>query len=136
MDDAKKDLAKQRYSILIIDDEKFSINVLAHILRQDYIIYTAKDGKTGIEIANEFNPDIILLDIIMPEMDGYEVLSALKSSEKTKHIPVIFVTGLDSGGNNKNDLTSGMADCIYKPFKASDVREKVDKQIKMVQNRT
>ena len=134
MENVVKDLAKQRYSILIVDDEKFSVNVLAHILRHGYTIYTAKDGKTGLEMANEYMPDIILLDIIMPEMDGYEVLSVLKSSEKTKHIPVIFVTGLDSGESTKNDPVLGMADCIYKPFKASDVRAKVEKHIKMAQN--
>ena len=121
-------------NILIVDDEKFSINILSHILHQDYTIYSARDGKTGLEIANEYMPDVILLDIVMPEMDGFEVLSALKSSEKTKHIPVIFVTGLESGVNTNNGLASETADCIYKPFKASDVKEKVGKQIQIIQS--
>ena len=124
-----------KHSILIVDDEKFSINILVHILNQNYTIYTARDGKTGLEIANEYKPDVILLDIVMPEMDGYKVLSALKSSEKTKHIPVIFVTGLEGGVNKTNILASEIADCIYKPFKASDVKEKVGKQIQIIQSR-
>ena len=131
----QKNVSEASNSILIIDDEKSSINVLAHILRQNHTIYTARDGKTGLEIANEFLPDIILLDIIMPEMDGYKVLSELKSSPKTRHIPVIFVTGLDSSENIKNDIASETADCIYKPFNAADVKEKVDKQIQIIRNR-
>ena len=117
-------------SILIVDDEKSSINVLAHILRNDYTIFTAKDGKTGLEIAHEFGPDLILLDIIMPGMDGYQVLSELKSSTETKNIPVIFVTGLDNTANAMKAPALEAADCIYKPFSAANVKEKVDKQIR------
>ena len=123
---------KEKHSILIVDDEKSSINVLTHILRLDYTLYTAKDGKTGLEIANEYMPKLILLDIVMPDMDGYEMLAKLKASEKTKNIPVIFITGLDIGKGIKNGSLPEAADYIYKPFQAANVKEKVDKQMKII----
>ena len=118
----------KKHSILIVDDENSSINILAHILRLDYTIYTAKDGITGLEIANEYLPDLILLDIIMPVMDGKEVLAKLKATEKTKNIPVIFVTGLETGENMLKKPDLEIEDYIRKPFNASDVREKVERQ--------
>ena len=118
-----------KYSILIIDDEDTSINVLAHILRKDYTIYTAKDGKTGYEIAQEFMPDLILLDIIMPEADGHAVLSDLKASDKTRYIPVIFVTGLDTDADAVD-----ADDFIRKPFSAAAVKAKVEKQIRRIRH--
>ena len=125
-------MGTEKHSLLIIDDEKSSLNVLTHILRLDYTIYTAKDGKTGIEIANEYTPKLILLDIIMPDMDGYEVLALLKASEKTKNIPVIFITGLANGQDEKTGSMPEVADYIYKPFQAANVKEKVDTQIQIM----
>ena len=111
--------------ILIVDDEKSNLNVLGHTLRREYTVYMAKTGKTGLEIADEFLPDLILLDIVMPDMDGYEVLSILKSSDRLKNIPVVFVTGLTSKENIENGMSLGAAGYIFKPFKASEILEKV-----------
>ena len=118
-----------KHSILIIDDEKPNLNVLAHTLRHEYAIYTARDGKTGLEIAKEYLPDLILLDIIMPDMDGYEVMTELKASQKTQNIPVIFTTGLVSSEDIKKGLAMGAADYISKPFSAANIKEKVNNQI-------
>ena len=120
-----------KYGILIVDDEKSNLNVLAHTLRQEYTVYTAKDGITGIEIANEYLPDLILLDIIMPEMDGYEVIAKLKESERTKIIPVIFITGLANHESVEKGMSLGAADYIFKPFNAVTIKEKVEKQLKL-----
>jgi len=117
-------------SILIIDDEKPNLNVLGHTLRQEYTVYTARDGKTGLEIANEYLPDLVLLDIIMPEMDGYEVLTKLKESDKTKDIPVVFITGLVSSESVQKGMSMGAADYIFKPFSASNIKEKVEGQLR------
>ena len=122
----------KKHSILIIDDEKPHLNVLIHILNQEYTLYTAKDGQTGLDIAFEFVPDIILLDIILPDINGYEVITHLKASETTKHIPVIFITGLVSGENVKKGMAMGAADYIPKPFSATTVREKVKAQIDLL----
>ena len=119
-----------RPGVLIIDDEKMSINVLSHILNQDYTIYTARDGQTGLEIAEEYVPNLILLDIVMPGMDGYEVIAKLRESEVTKDIPVIFITGLTNNEDIKKALAIKVSDYIFKPVNAADVKSKVDKHIK------
>ena len=118
------------YSILIVDDEKTNLNVLNHTLHREYVVYMARDGKTAIEIASDYLPDLILLDIIMPDMDGYEVISVLKSSEITKDIPVIFITGLDSSEDLEKGMALGAADYISKPFSATILKDKVSKHIK------
>jgi len=116
-------------SILIVDDENMNILALTHILRPEYTIYAAKNGQSAIRIAKKQLPDIILLDILMPEMNGYEILSMLKSDEETWKIPVIFVTGLISPEDEKKGLEMGAADYISKPFNAGIVREKIRNQI-------
>ncbi|MCL2719562.1 MAG: response regulator, partial [Lachnospiraceae bacterium] len=82
--------------VLIIDDETANIIALTNILSPEYEVYAAKNGKDAIELAKENLPDLILLDVIMPDMDGYEVISALKNSDITMSVPVIFITGLSN----------------------------------------
>ena len=122
-----------RSRILIVDDEKTNILYLNRILSADYEIYTAKDGPKGIQLANKYLPDIILLDIVMPGMDGYEILSVLKSSEKTKAIPVIFITGLSGDDEETKGLALGADDYIVKPFRDEIVRLRVRNQLKIVE---
>jgi len=116
-------------SVLIVDDENMNMFALTHILRPDYTVYAAKNGQSAIRIAKKQLPDVILLDILMPEMDGYEVLSELKSDEETRKIPVIFVTGLINPEDEKKGLEMGAADYISKPFDAKIVRKKVRDQL-------
>ena len=120
-------LAKK--SILIVDDEKSNIFYLNKVLSDDYEIFSAMDGMKGIERANEFLPDLILLDIVMQGMNGYEVLSKLKESEKTKDIPVIFITGLTGSEDETRGLALGAGDYISKPFNDQVVRLRVRNQI-------
>jgi len=124
--------SEKENSLLIIDDEKTNLKILTHILGQEYTIYTATNGTTGIKIAKEYLPDLILLDIIMPELDGYQVLSELKQNEKTKKIPVIFITGLDSEKDEEKGLALDAADYITKPFSALIVKLRVRNQIQMI----
>jgi len=119
-------------SVLIVDDENMNMFALTHMLRPEYTVYAAKNGQSAIRIAKKQLPDVILLDILMPEMDGYEVLSQLKSDEETRKIPVIFVTGLISPEDEKKGLEMGAADYISKPFEAEDVRTKIQKQIQLL----
>ena len=118
--------------ILIVDDERTNILYLNRILSEDFEIITAKDGAKGVELANEYIPDLILLDIVMPGMDGYETLSLLKKEEKTKAIPVIFITGLTGDDNETKGLALGAEDYISKPFNDEIVRLRVRNQIKIV----
>ena len=80
--------------ILLVDDSINSLQLLSQILKKDYAIKAAKNGRFALEIIKNDKPDMILLDIKMPEMDGYEVCKILKSDKNTKDIPIIFITSL------------------------------------------
>jgi len=127
MDNVKKK------SILIVDDEPNNISVLTEILDMDYIVYAVIDSRDAIETVEEDMPDVILLDIIMPDIDGYEIIKALKSSEKTKDIPVIFITGLDSTDAEEKGLALGAVDYISKPFHAPVVKIRVKNQMDILE---
>ena len=126
MDEHKKN------SILIVDDEKLDIAYLNGILSHDYSIFVAKSGQEALNKATELRPDLILLDIIMPDMDGYAVLAELKASEATQEISVIFITGLDSTEDEAKGLALNANDYITKPFNAGIVRLRVGNQIRLV----
>ena len=123
---------EDKNSILIVDDEKSNLLYLYHILGEEYMIYTARDATEAIARANEYIPDLILLDIIMPGMNGYEVLATLKKPGITEDIPVIFITGLSSSKDEMKGLDLGAEDYITKPFSDAIVKLRVRNQIKMV----
>ena len=127
MDTAKKN------TILIADDENANIMALTHILSKDYTIFAVKNGQKAMEAAEKYLPDLIMLDIVMPEMDGYAVIAALKGAGKTHHIPIIFITGLSSPVDEEKGLSLGAADYISKPFSPAIVKLRVQNQIKMIQ---
>ena len=131
MDDIRSGLKKN--SVLIVDDEESNIIALTHILSPHYAVYVVKDGQDAIELSEEYPPDVILLDIIMPGMDGYEVLAALKASEKTGNIPVIFITGLSDPDDEEKGLSLGAADYISKPFSSAIVRLRVHNQMQIIE---
>jgi len=123
---------QMKNSILIVDDDKANILYLKDIFYEDYRIYTAKDGLKAIQLAEEYLPDLILLDIVMRGLNGYEVLAKLKASEKTKDIPVIFITGLSGTDDETKGLSLGAEDYIAKPFNNEVVRLRVRNQLKIV----
>ncbi len=119
------ELAKQQ-TILIVDDAKENINVLAELLRPDFKIRATTNGEKALEIAFSDNPpDLILLDVIMPGMDGYEVCRKLKKQTNTKNIPVIFVTGKADEEDQVKGFNIGAIDYITKPFSAVIVKARV-----------
>ncbi|MDR2571025.1 MAG: response regulator [Oscillospiraceae bacterium] len=122
----------EKNSILILDDDNLVITMLTQILSPEYNVFAMKFGRRALETAEKSMPDVILLDIVMPEMDGYEVLAELKRSEKTRNIPVIFITGLSEVEDETKGLTLGAADYITKPFSAEIVRLRVHNQIKII----
>jgi len=119
-------------SVLIVDDERINLDLLVKTLNPEYTVYMTKSGSSAIKMANEKLPDIILLDIIMKDISGYQVLEALKASEKTRHIPVIFITGLDSDDDEEKGLSLHAADYIFKPLRPSIVKLRVGNQIQIV----
>ena len=108
--------------ILIVDDTLKNIQVLGTILKQKgYKICVAQSGLKALETAEKLLPDLILLDIMMPEMDGFEVCKRLKASEATSHIPVIFLSARDSGEDIVNGFQLGAVDYICKPFNSDEL---------------
>ena len=105
-----------KQNILIIEDTPMQIRVLDQILSPIYDLKIATNGKKGIELAGKHQIDLILLDILMEDMSGYDVLDILKSDDKTKNIPVIFITSMDSTKDEVKGLSSGAVDYITKPF--------------------
>jgi len=122
---------KKKNSLLIVDDENANLKVLTHILGADYTILTASNGVNAIEKAKDYKPDLILLDILMPEMDGFQTLYEIKKIEEIRRIPVIFISGLDSDKDEEKGLALDAADYIIKPFNAAIVRLRVRNQIQI-----
>lgn len=121
----------KRPKILVIDDDKFNITALIGILREDYDVMAAISGDMGLAAAAKGNPDLILLDITMPGMDGYEVFQRFQSQPSIKNIPVIFITGLSAAEDEAKGLELGAADYISKPFNATVVKARVKTQVKL-----
>ncbi len=113
------------YSILIVDDTKENIDVLAGLLKDNYNLKFALSGKMALSIAEKFKPDLILLDIMMPEMDGYQTCKSLKNNVRTKEIPVIFVTAKVEIEDEKKGFDVGAIDYITKPIKPLIVKSRV-----------
>ena len=118
--------------ILIVDDDKANLMYLNNLLSEESTLHMAKDGTQALKLVDEFIPDLILLDIIMPGINGYEVLSELKKSERTSNIPVIFVTGLSTDEDEMKGLELGADDYIYKPFNDAIVQMRIQNQLKVI----
>lgn len=112
--------------VLVVDDYKENIDILVESLIENYQVFIALNGLQALEIAEQVLPDIILLDIMMPVMDGYEALSALKDNAATKEIPVILVSALNEIGNKKKGFELGAVDYITKPFEMIEVAYRVN----------
>jgi PleD family two-component response regulator len=121
-------------TVLIVDDAPYNVQALAILLKDDYKIMVATDGARCIELATGDNPpDLILLDIEMPDINGYEVCRRLKSLEFTKHIPIIFITGKDGTSDEEFGFNLGAVDYITKPVQPSIVKVRVKTQITIKQ---
>lgn len=114
-------------TILIVDDIPDNIEVLHQILKKYYRTLAAVNGKKALHIAQgQPRPDIILLDLMMPDMDGYQVCKILKSNPLTKEIPVIFVTALNEIENEAKGFDVGAVDYIIKPIRAAIVQARLN----------
>lgn len=123
-------------TILIIDDEVTNISVLNELLQPHYNVLFAKDGQTGIKIATSTSrPDLILLDIIMPDVDGYQVIKLLKGDEYTNKIPVIFITAKGQEEDEARGFELGAVDYITKPFKPVVVKARIKSHLELKRHR-
>lgn len=118
--------------VLIIDDEATNLQILNEILQKDYQLLFAKDGNKGIELTISEEPELILLDVMMPEMTGHDVCKILKSNEKTKYIPVIFVTALSDIEDEEKGFQLGAVDYITKPVSPPIVKARIINHLSLV----
>ena len=127
--------SSQSARILLVDDNTTNLQLLHETLDGlGYRLLIAKNGKTALAIAQKANPSLILLDIMMPEMDGYEVCRRLKSDEKTNRIPVIFITALADADDEAKGLALGAVDYLTKPFNPELVRARVRIHLELKQH--
>lgn len=111
--------------VLIVDDTEENVEILLEALADEYEVAVAMDGESALEAVKEELPDIILLDVMMPDIDGYEVCRRLKASEETSSIPVIFLTALSDVNSKTRGFELGAIDFVIKPFEISEVRARV-----------
>ena len=110
-------MTESKARILIVDDERTNIAVLAEVLKEDYFLSIATNGKEALNIVQTVEkPEMILLDIMMPEMDGFEVCKRLKDDPQTEDIPIIFITAMNDSINEEHGLMMGAVDFITKPI--------------------
>lgn len=123
-------------TILIVDDTPENLVVLGELLQPVYRVRAANSGRRALQIAVvEPIPDLVLLDVMMPEMDGYAVLEQLRADERTRHIPVIFVTAMDTTADEEHGLDCGAVDYITKPIRPAIVLARVRTQLEIKQAR-
>lgn len=123
---------KKEYKILIVEDERINQSVLEDTLQDSYTLYTSALGKNAIKMAKRLRPHLILLDIILPDIDGFEVLKQLKEDRTTQDIPVVIITGLDNDQDEEKGLILGAVDYIRKPFNRLLVKARVNTQMQIV----
>jgi len=117
--------------ILIVDDEPININIVADILYEQYQVKIARNGKMALELLEKKRPDLILLDVVMPDMSGYEVATKLKENPATKSIPFIFLTAKRDPRSIMEGFNYGAVDYISKPFSKEELLARVSTQLKM-----
>ncbi len=118
-------MSERRAQVLIVDDNTTNIDLLVATLRSQYRLGIAKSGPQALALARREIPDLILLDIMMPEMDGYQVCAALRQDSRTAAIPVIFISALNAADEKTRGFDLGAVDFITKPFNAAEVQARV-----------
>jgi diguanylate cyclase (GGDEF)-like protein len=126
---------RTRALVLVVDDQATNIEVLAKLLEAEYDVMFAIDGAQAVALALTESPDLILLDVMMPWLDGYDVCRVLRELPATAGIPIVFLTGLDDDAAESRGLDLGAVDYLTKPFSAAIVRARVRNQVALKQTR-
>jgi len=122
----------ENMTILTVDDTPANIRLLTHYLeKQGYRVITAEDGFEGFKAAIQYHPDLVLLDVMMPDTDGYEVCELLKAEEETKDIPVVFLTAKTEVEDRIKGFELGAVDYITKPFNLTEIATRVETQLRL-----
>lgn len=132
MMDSMKDLSCNK--ILVVDDSRINLEVLERLLKSSYEVHQASDGKKAMELAREVKPDLVLLDVMMPGMDGFEVCRGLKQDNETAQILVIFLTALSETQHKTKGFSLGAVDYILKPFDTLEVLARIRTHLALRRN--
>jgi CheY-like chemotaxis protein len=116
-------------TVLIVDDEPSVRSLVKSMLKKKYRVIDAADGEEGLRVARDNKPDIVLMDIMMPKVDGYMACFAMKKDPELKDIPVVILTGVGFDLNRKLSEKFGADDYLTKPFKLQDLQRVIDKFI-------
>jgi putative two-component system response regulator len=124
-------ISSKRPTVLVVDDEPFNLSLMDGVLSKDYIIQTAGNGPDALKLAFANPPDLILVDVMMPVMDGFEVCRRLKDNVATMHVPVIFITAKNEIKDEQLGFSVGASDFIHKPISAPIVVARVRTHLKI-----
>ena len=125
----------KRYRILAVDDEYINTQVIKSLLREEYDVLTALNGQEAIDQVKRYMPDLILLDVMMPDMSGFEVCKIIKDDAQSADIPIIFLTALDTHDGQLEGLELGAIDYLTKPIKFQLLKLRVRNHIAMIEQR-
>ena len=123
--------SSKRPTVLVVDDEPFNLSLMEGILSRDYIIHTAGNGTDALALAFANPPDLVLVDVMMPVMDGFEFCRRLKGNAATMHVPVIFITAKNEIKDEELGFSVGASDFIHKPISAPIVAARVRTHLKI-----
>ncbi len=123
------------HSVLVVDDSPKNVDLLVNTLKDDYRLEIARSGPIALDYAKRLDPDLILLDIMMPEMDGFEVCSRLKAAPETKDIPVVFLTAMSETDDKTRGFEMGAVDYITKPFRPAEVNARIRAHLTLIERR-
>ncbi|MEQ8820147.1 MAG: response regulator [Sumerlaeia bacterium] len=126
-------MTEAKPKILAVDDENDVLLILKTALKDEYDVRTASNGPDALASAEEEVPDLVILDMMMPQMDGFEVMAELKARDATNHVPVIFLTGISDKSKIRRALDMGTQYYIVKPFDYNDLLTKVQMALKDAQ---
>lgn len=129
-------LRASKRSILIIDDDKDSLEVLNELLSEEYTTYLAANGEEGLQIALDEQPDLVLLDLMMPGMGGTRTCEALRMNELTRHITIIVITGAADQDPRIAAFTKGADDIVSKPYETRELLARIRSKIRRIEERT
>ncbi len=120
----------KKYKILVVDDENDVLLILKTALSEEYDVKTSSNGIDALAAAEEFMPDLVILDMMMPEMDGFEVMAEMKKRDSLARIPVVFLTGVSDKEKIRRALDMGTSYYLVKPFDYNELITKVSLAIK------
>jgi putative two-component system response regulator len=127
----KETMTETRPILLVVDDVVTNIDILLETLGKDYTMRIATNGADALDSVKEAQPDLILLDVMMPGMDGFDVCRHLKDDPTTSDIPIIFITALNETKNKIKGFSVGCVDYMTKPFQPDDIRARVDTHLEL-----